>query len=78
MGLASIFFLINNEHLVSKIQIPGNLTRGFPGCSDGKESSCNADLDSILGREDLLEKGMATPSNILAWRIPGTEKPGGL
>ena len=25
-----------------------------------------------------LEKGMATHSNILAWRIPGTEEPGGL
>ena len=30
-----------------------------------------------LGREDPLEKGMATYS-ILAWRIPWTEKPGGL
>ena len=28
--------------------------------------------------EDLLEKGMATYSSILAWRIPGTEEPGGL
>ena len=25
-----------------------------------------------------LEEGMATPSTILAWRIPRTEKPGGL
>ena len=25
-----------------------------------------------LGQEDPLEKGMATHSNILAWRIPGT------
>ena len=31
-----------------------------------------------LGREDPLEKGMATHSSILAWRIPWTEKPGGL
>ena len=30
-----------------------------------------------LGREDPLEKGMATHSSILAWRIPRTE-PGGL
>ena len=30
-----------------------------------------------LGREDPLEKGMATHSSILAWRIPWTEKPGG-
>ena len=31
-----------------------------------------------LGQEDPLEEGMATYSNILAWRIPWTEKPGGL
>ena len=31
-----------------------------------------------LGQEDLLEKGMATHSSILAWRIPWTEEPGGL
>ena len=31
-----------------------------------------------LGWEDPLEKEMATHSSILAWRIPWTEKPGGL
>ena len=31
-----------------------------------------------LGREDSLEKEMATHSGILAWEIPWTEKPGGL
>ena len=31
-----------------------------------------------LGREDPLEKGMATHSSIPAWRIPRTEEPGGL
>ena len=31
-----------------------------------------------LGGEDLLEEGMATHSNILAWRIPWSEDPGGL
>ena len=31
-----------------------------------------------LGLEDLLQKGMATHSSILAWRIPGTGEPGGL
>ena len=30
------------------------------------------------GQEDPLEKGMATYSSILAWRIPWTEKPGRL
>ena len=31
-----------------------------------------------LDGEDPLEKGMATHSSILAWRIPWTEEPGGL
>ena len=31
-----------------------------------------------LGWEDTLEKGMATHSSILAWRIPWTEEPGWL
>ena len=31
-----------------------------------------------LGREDSLEKGMATHSSILAWRIPWTKESGGL
>ena len=52
---------------------------GFPSGSAGKESACNAgDLGSILGlgistgegKGDPLEKGRATLSSILAWRIP--------
>ena len=31
-----------------------------------------------LGKEDPLEKGMATHSSILVWRIPWTEQPGEL
>ena len=31
-----------------------------------------------LGQEDPLEKGLATYSSILAWRIPWREEPGGL
>jgi len=31
-----------------------------------------------LGQEDPLEKGMATYSSVLAWRIPWIEEPGGL
>ena len=43
----------------------------FPGSSIGKESACNAgDLGRSLGWEDPLEKGMATHSSILSWRIP--------
>ena len=35
-------------------------------------------LVQSLGGEDPLEEGMATPSSILAWRIPWSEEPGGL
>ena len=31
-----------------------------------------------LGLEDSLEKGMATHSSLLAWRVPWTEESGGL
>ena len=51
---------------------------GFPGDSNGKESTCNAeDLGSIPGLGRSLEKGMATHSSILAWTIPWAEDPGG-
>ena len=36
------------------------------------------DMSLITGRKDPLEKEMATYSSILAWKIPWTEKPGGL
>ena len=42
---------------------------GFPGVSDGTESA----WVRFLGQEDSLEKGMATHSSILAWRIPWTD-----
>ena len=32
----------------------------------------------FLGQKDPLEKGVATHSSILAWRIPWMEEPGGL
>ena len=55
------------------------LCYGFSGGSDGKESDYNVgDPVQSLGWEDPLEKGMATHSNILAWRIQWTEEPGEL
>ena len=50
---------------------------GFAGGSDGKESACKKTRVWFLGWEDPLEKGTATPSSILARRIPRTEDPGG-
>ena len=53
--------------------------KGFPGGSDGKESACNVgDLGSIPVGKIPLEKGLATHSSILAWRIPWTEESGRL
>ena len=52
---------------------------GFPDNSVVMNPPANAgDSGSILGREDPLEKGMATHSSIRVWRHPWTEEPGGL
>ena len=49
------------------------------GGSAGKESACSVKTwVPSLGWEDPLEKGMATHSSILAWRIPWTVCPWGL
>ena len=51
---------------------------GFPGGSDGKESVYNTrDPGLIPESGNPLEKGMATHSNILDWRISRTEEGGG-
>ena len=52
---------------------------GLPQWLSSKESACNAgDVGSSPGWGDFLGDGMANHSSILAWRIPWTEKPGGL
>ena len=48
---------------------------GFSGRSAGRKSAFSA---GALGCEDSLEKGTATQSSILAWRIPWTKEPGRL
>ena len=53
--------------------------RDFPGGSDGKKSACKTGDPGLMLRSGIsLEKGMATHSSILAWRILWTEEPGGL
>ena len=52
---------------------------GFPGGSVIKNlPAIQEPWVRSLGWEDLLEEKMATHSSILAWKIPWTEKPGGL
>ena len=50
--------------------------------TSGQESTCQSRKHETwvrsLGREDPLEQEMATCSNILAWKIPWIEEPGGL
>ena len=52
------------------------MEEGFPGGSYLREMKEN--WVQSLSQENPLEKGMATHSHILAWRIPWTEEPGGL
>ena len=52
---------------------------GFPGGPDGKNSFAMQETwVRSLSWEDPVEKGMATHSSILAWRIPWTGEPGRL
>ena len=54
-------------------------TMNFPGAHTAKNLLAMQETwVQSLGWEDPLEKGMATHSSILAWRIPWTEEPGGL
>ena len=49
---------------------------GFPGGSLVKNLPAVQEMQvQFLGQEDPLEKGMATHSSILAWKIPWTEEP---
>ena len=52
----------------------------FPAGSDGKRIclQCRRSRFNPRVRKIPLEKGMATHSSILAWRLPWTEEPGGL
>ena len=70
-GLVAHFFLILRCITLYKCAT----VLGFPGASANKESACNL---GDLGSEDFLEKGMATHSGSLSWKIPWIEEPGRL
>ena len=60
-------------------RLPTPVLLGFACGPAGKEFTCNVgDLGLIPGWEDSLEKGKATHSSILAWRIPWTIQSMGL
>ena len=55
------------------------LRLGFPSGSMVKNPPAMQELQvQSLGWEDPLEKGLATHSSVLAWRIPWRQEPGGL
>ena len=62
-----------------KIRVGQKPSSGFPDGSVGRvRLPMQETLVRSLGQEDPLEQEMATHSSILAWKIPGTEKPGGV
>ena len=66
MNLVKIF----TEVPFSRASLVAQAVKNLPAMQETQVTS--------LGRENPLEKGIATQSNILAWRIPWTEEPGGL
>ena len=71
--------LIHTDLNGKEVQKGGDICicTGFPGGSDGKESACTSgDLGLIPGSGRFPWR--RAHSSILAWRIPWTEKPGGL
>ena len=66
----------DENHWMNSRDLDGSF--GLPWWLSGKEHTCQCRRLGSLGREDPLEKEMATRSSILAWEIPGTEEPGRL
>ena len=57
-------------YLLNMSFLSGSVVKNLPAIQEMQVQS--------LGLKDPLEEEMATHSNILAWRIPWTEEPGGL
>ena len=60
----------NNTHYLLRACLVAQTIKNLPAIQETRVQS--------LGREDPLEKGTATDSSTLAWRIPQTEEPAGL
>ena len=68
LSLALLYLCV---HLAPKKESPvSQMVKSLPAMQETQ--------DQPLGQEDPLEEGMEIHSSILAWRIPWTEKPGGL
>ena len=67
--LAWVVFLVK-KNCIQLCSLVAQMVKNLPAMQETRVQS--------LGREDPLDKGMATHSIILSWRIPWTEEPGGL
>ena len=65
-----LFLTLEITHLTQRASLVAQMVKNLPAVQET--------WVRFLGWEDLLEKGMATHSRILTWRIPRTEEPGGL
>ena len=61
---------IYKDSLIHKASLVAQTVKRLPAMRETQVQS--------LGREDSLEKEMATHSSIFAWKIPWTEEPGEL
>ena len=68
--IRSLYQLLQNWNKLQWFPCVAQVVKNLPAMQETQIQS--------LDQEDPLEKGMATQSSILAWRIPWTEKPGGL
>ena len=78
----SVWSIVIDHVLVSSVQQSESVThisRTSLGAQMVKNLSAMQETEvQSLGQEDTLQKGMATHSSILAWKIPWTEEPGWL
>ena len=65
-----LFIVLSVNKVILRRLPVGSVGKELPGKQESHVQS--------LSQEGLLEKGMATHSSILAWRIPWTEEPDGL
>ena len=74
LGYKTIYFTLQREKrlrlLSAWVSLVAQMVKNLPAMQETQVQS--------LAQEDPLEKGMASPASILAWRIPWTEEPGRL
>ena len=70
MGLVARIRTSELVRVIARASLVAQMVKNLPAMQETWVQS--------LGRENPLEKGIATHSSILAWRIPWTEEPGGL